>query len=292
MVQETTRPWRSVLYVPGSNVRALEKARSLPVDAFIFDLEDAVAVSEKALARETLADAPRGGDFGDRAVIVRINGFDTEWGDEDFDVISRLSPEAILLPKVERFEDVAALSALLDTRPECKATRIWAMMETAGAQFHVHEVAKGPRLAGFIIGTNDLAAELGCVGGDDRLPMMAALQSYLAAARANGLICVDGVYNRFRDEEGLRAECVQGRRLGMDGKTVIHPAQIGIANEVFTPSDAEVELADRQILAWQEAQRSGQGVAVVDETIVENLHVRTARSVLARAAAARQRAQP
>jgi (3S)-malyl-CoA thioesterase len=285
-MSERLRPWKSVLYIPGSKLRALDKARDLPVDAIIFDLEDAVATEEKATARETLASALRAGGYGRRARIVRINGFDTPWGAEDLDAIAEAEPQAILLPKVNAVSDVERLAEKLARLSGTRSTRIWAMMETARGLFNAAEIARAPRMEGFVIGTNDLAAEIGCETGGDRMPLMMALQTCLAAARAGGIACVDGVFNAFRDEDGLRAECRQGRALGMDGKSLIHPAQIAVCNEVFSPSEAEIELARRQISAWDEAAAKGMGVAVVDGKIVENLHVATARQTLAKAGGA------
>ncbi|SHJ00643.1 (3S)-malyl-CoA thioesterase [Palleronia salina] len=282
----THRPWRSVLYIPGSKERALEKARGLDVDAIIFDLEDAVAPGEKANARETLAAALRVGGYGSRAQLVRMNGMDTPWGGEDLETVMDAGPQAILLPKVGAATDVASIAARLDAHPGCAETRIWAMMETTRGVFNAAEIAQAPRMGGFIIGTNDLAAELGCETGGDRMPLMMALQTCLAAARMGGIPCVDGVFNAFKDEDGLRAECEQGRALGMDGKTLIHPAQVAICNEVFSPSQAQVDTARRQIEAFEAAEAQGQGVAVLDGKIVENLHVATARKVLARAGGA------
>jgi len=282
----THRPWRSVLYIPGSKERALEKARGLDVDAIIFDLEDAVAPGEKANARETLAAALRVGGYGSRAQLVRVNGMDTPWGGEDLETVMDAGPQAILLPKVGAATDVASIAARLDAHPGCAETRIWAMMETTRGVFNAAEIAQAPRMGGFVIGTNDLAAELGCETGGDRMPLMMALQTCLAAARMGGIPCVDGVFNAFKDEDGLRAECEQGRALGMDGKTLIHPAQVAICNEVFSPSQAQVDTARRQIEAFEAAEAQGQGVAVLDGKIVENLHVATARKVLARAGGA------
>ena len=275
------RPWRSVLYIPGSKERALEKARTLDVDAIIFDLEDAVTVEEKAAARATLTSALHAGGYGERACIVRINALDTEWGADDLEAVAEAGPHAILLPKVDTPADVEALSDRLSGHAAASQTRIWAMMETCAGIFNAAQIARAPRMEGFVLGTNDLAAEIGCDTGGDRMPMMMALQTCLAAARMGGIVCVDGVYNAFKDEDGLRAECAQGKALGMDGKTLIHPAQVAICNEVFSPSDAEVDLARRQIAAFEEIRASGQGVAVVDGKIVENLHVRTAEKILA-----------
>ncbi len=279
------RPYRSVLYIPGSKERALEKARSLPVDAIIFDLEDAVAIDEKANARALLSATLASGGYGQRAQIVRLNGQDTEWGAEDLAASADIGPQAVLLPKVESIAQVEAVANALDEHPACADTQIWAMMETPRGILHAHVIATAPRMSGFVMGTNDLAKELNCRFRPDRLPLQSALQVCLMAARAAGIACVDGVYNAFKDEEGLRAECEQGRDLGMDGKTLIHPAQVAIANEVFAPSSDEVTLAQRQIAAFEEAEAKGLGVAVVDGKIVENLHIVTAKATLAKAEA-------
>ncbi len=284
-MSERMRPWRSVLYIPGSKARALEKARDLPVDAIIFDLEDAVAVGEKAAARETLAAALHQGGYGDRATLVRINGLDTVWGWPDLEAVVAASPHAILLPKVNEAADVRRLVERMALLPGAENTRVWAMMETARGVFNASGIAQAPRMEGFVIGTNDLAAEIGCETGGDRMPLMMSLQTCVAAARAGRIAVVDGVFNAFRDEAGLEAECRQGRALGMDGKSLIHPAQIETCNRVFTPSGEEVELARRQIAAFEQAEAEGQGVAVLDGRIVENLHVAAARKTLARAEA-------
>jgi (3S)-malyl-CoA thioesterase len=273
------RPLRSVLYIPGSKERALEKARSLPADAIIFDLEDAVAPDEKAGARTVLVGMLGEGGYGRRLRIVRINALSTPWGRADAEAATAMDCDAVLVPKVEGPRDVAAVREIVGDLP------VWAMMETPRGCLNALAIAVAPGLAGFVMGTNDLAKELGARFRPDRLPMTAALGACLMAARAAGIPCVDGVYNAFRDEAGLRAECEQGRDLGMDGKTLIHPAQIAIANEVFAPSEAEVALAERQIAAFDEALAAGQGVAVLDGKIVENLHVASARAILARAGA-------
>ena len=280
-----TRPFRSVLYIPGAKGRALEKAAGLAADAIIFDLEDAVAVEEKANARALLAQALAETDYGPRAKLLRINALDSDWGRADLDVLAGTRPEAILLPKVNAAADVAALADLLDARPETADTRIWAMMETPLGALNALEIAQAPRMAGFVLGTNDLAKDMGCRFRADRMPLMTALQMCLMAARVAGIVAVDGVYNAFKDDDGLRAECEQGRDMGFDGKSLIHPAQLEIANEVFAPTEAEIDLARRQIAAFDEAQARGEGVAVVDGRIVENLHIVTARQVLDRAAA-------
>ena len=274
------RPFRSVLYIPGSKDRALDKARSLPVDAIIFDLEDAVSPESKVEARGTLKAALDQGGYGNRYKIIRINGLDTEWGAEDIAALRDAPADAILVPKVNSAADIDAVQTLLGND-----TPIWAMIETPASVLNSNEIAAHPALEGFVAGTNDLAKELNCRTRPDRLPMQMSLQMMLLAARGNDVIAVDGVYNQFKDEEGLRAECDQGRDLGFDGKTLIHPAQVAVTNECFAPSEAELDLAHRQIEAFEEVEKSGQGVAVVDGKIVENLHVETAKKTLAKAAA-------
>ena len=274
------RPFRSVLYIPGSKDRALDKARGLPVDAIIFDLEDAVSPDAKVEARGTLKAALEQGGYGNRYKIIRINGLDTEWGAEDIAALRDAPADAILVPKVNSAADIDAVQTLLGND-----TPIWAMIETPASVLNSNEIAAHPALEGFVAGTNDLAKELNCRTRPDRLPMQMSLQMMLLAARGNDVIAVDGVYNQFKDEEGLRAECEQGRDLGFDGKTLIHPAQVAVTNECFAPSEVELGLARRQIEAFEEVEKSGQGVAVVDGKIVENLHVETAKKTLAKAAA-------
>ncbi|UWQ54601.1 HpcH/HpaI aldolase/citrate lyase family protein [Leisingera caerulea] len=271
------RPYRSVLYIPGSKPRALEKAKTLPVDAVIFDLEDAVSVDEKTNARATLAQALEAGGFGVRMKIVRINGLDTEWGREDAIAAAKMDCDAILLPKVNSPADLDALAEITGDIP------LWAMMETPRGMLNAAAIAAHPKLQGMVMGTNDLAKELQTRYRPDRLPMMAGLGLCLLAAKAEGLVIVDGVYNAFKDAEGLAAECAQGRDMGFDGKTLIHPAQVETANAAFAPTERDIETSRRQIAAFEEAQAAGQGVAVVDGKIVENLHVATAREILAKA---------
>ena len=277
------RPYRSVLYIPGSNERALEKAKGLAVDAIIFDLEDAVAIDAKAEARTLLAKMLGEGGFGPRFQIVRLNGMTTDWGPADLATIAPVGPQAVLLPKVGSAAEIEAVAAELDKHPSCAETRIWAMMETPIGILNAASIAMAPRMGGFVMGTNDLAKELMTRFRPDREPLLTSLQLCLLAARAAGIAIVDGVYNAFKDEDGLKAECVQGRDMGFDGKTLIHPAQVAIANEVFAPSEAEIDLARRQITAFEAAEAEGKGVAVVDGKIVENLHIVTARQTLAKA---------
>ena len=276
----SSRPYRSVLYIPGSKERALDKARSLAVDAIIFDLEDAVAPEAKVEARATLRSALAAGGYGDRVKIVRLNALDTEWGAGDVEALREAQADAFLLPKVNSAADVQALADLLGND-----TPIWAMIETSVGVLNALEIAAHPKLAGFVAGTNDLAKELNSRYRADRLPLQTALQTMLLAGRAHGIIVVDGVYNKFKDDEGLKTECDQGRDLGFDGKTLIHPAQIAVTNTAFSPSEAEIDLAKRQLEAFAAVEDAGQGVAVVDGKIVENLHVVTAKKLLAMAEA-------
>ncbi|MDD8022325.1 MAG: CoA ester lyase [Paracoccaceae bacterium] len=278
------RPFRSVLYIPGSKERALEKAQGLVCDAIIFDLEDAVAIDEKVNARALLAKTLTEADYGARARIVRINGLDTEWGRDDVLAFAAAirdgaKVDAVLIPKVSKAADLDAVADLIPSVP------LWAMMETALGMLNAAEIAAHPRLAGMVMGTNDLAKELQSRFRADRLPMQAGLGLCLLAAKAHGKIIVDGVYNAFKDDEGVKVECDQGRDMGFDGKTLIHPAQLDICNAAFAPSEAEIDLARRQIAAFEEAEKQGLGVAVVDGKIVENLHIVTARQVLAKAEA-------
>lgn len=270
------RPLRSVLYIPASKPRALDKARGLPVDAIIFDLEDAVSVDEKDASRDILATALAEDGYGARMKIIRINGFDTPWGESDAKAATAMKPDAILLPKVSSPADLDVLAKITGDIP------LWAMMETPAGMLNAAAIGAHPMLQGMVMGTNDLAKELQTRHRADRLPLQAGLGLCVLAAKANGLAIVDGVYNAFKDDDGLKVECDQGRDMGFDGKTLIHPAQVDVTNIAFSPSDAEVDLARRQIAAFAEVEASGQGVAVVDGKIVENLHVATARDTLAK----------
>ncbi|MEY2961571.1 MAG: hypothetical protein RLZ60_1401 [Pseudomonadota bacterium] len=275
----TDRPFRSALYIPGSKERALEKARGLPVDAILFDLEDAVAPDEKVNARHTLKEALYQGGYGNKYRVVRINGLDTEWGKDDAAETLEMECDAVLLPKVNSTADVDALAAIIGDK------KIWAMMETPLGIINAASIAAHPSIEGFVLGTNDLAKDLNTRKAERREPLLYALQAALLAAKAYSVITIDGVYNAFKDDEGLKVECEQGRDMGYDGKSLIHPAQVEITNAAFAPTEAEIELAQRQIAAFEEAEAQGLGVAVVDGKIVENLHIVTARATLAKAAA-------
>ncbi len=275
-----SRPFRSVLYIPGSNARALQKACEVAADALILDLEDAVAPEEKDAARLLLGQVLANTDYGARTRIVRINGFDTGWGRHDaLAFAAHPGVDAVLVPKVARPADLDAVAALVPGKP------LWAMLETARGCLNAAAIAAHPALQGLVMGTNDLARELGARMRQDRLALLPALGTCLLAARAEGKVIVDGVYNAFRDEAGLLAEAEQGRDLGFDGKTLIHPAQVAGANAVFAPSADDLDLAMRQITAFAAAQNDGKGVAVLDGRIVENLHIVTARQTLAKAEA-------
>ena len=274
-----TRPYRSALYIPASRPRALDKARGLTADAILFDLEDAVLPAEKAEGRQTLTTELAKGGYGSRARIVRINALETEWGEADAIAMANAACDGVLLPKVNGPDDLDRLAALVPDKP------LWAMMETPLGILRAADIAAHPRLAGIVMGTNDLAKDLGLRNRADRMPLMQALQISLMAARAYGRVAIDGVYNAFRDADGLKLECAQGRDLGFDGKSLIHPDQLAIANAAFAPLAEEVDLAKRQIAAFAEAEAAGQGVAVVDGKIVENLHIVTAQATLAKAAA-------
>ncbi len=281
------RPRRSVLYMPGSKERALEKARALPADTLILDLEDAVAPSEKQAARELVRKAGKAGAFGRREVVIRINALDTEWGAADLVAACEAGPDAILIPKAESAEQIAEVDSRMTYHDAPVDTAIWAMIETPLGALRATEIAAAPRMAALVMGTNDLVKDLRAEHTPDRQPVMAALGLALLAARAHGLACIDGVHNALRDEAGLRAVCRQARAMGFDGKTLIHPAQIEIANAIFGPDEAAVEKARETVAAFDEALARGEGVAVLDGRIVENLHVEQARRLLAEAEAIR-----
>ncbi len=275
-MSKLTRPLRSALYIPASKPRALEKARTLACDVILFDLEDAVSPDEKIVARDTLAGALSDGGYGNRLKVIRINGLDTAWGTDDARAAAAMNPDAILLPKVGSPADLEALTDIVGDIP------LWAMMETPGAMLNAPAIAAHRQLQAMVMGTNDLAKDLQTRHRADRLPLMTSLGLCLLAAKAHDVAIIDGVYNAFRDDDGLRDECAQGRDMGFDGKSLIHPAQLDIANTAYSPSADEADLARRQIAAYTEAAAAGQGVAVVDGRIVENLHVATAREILAK----------
>lgn len=272
------RPRRSVLYMPGANVRALEKARTLPADGLILDLEDAVAPDAKVAARENVLKALAAGGYGKRELFLRINGLETPWGQADAQAAAKSGADAVLVPKVESASHVRQVEAILEQAGAPDSMTIWCMMETPLGILHAEEIARSSRrLAGFVMGTSDLAKDLRCAHTPLRMPMITSLGLCMLAARAYGLSIVDGVYLNLEDEEGFGAACVQGKELGFDGKTLIHPKQVAKANEVFAPSEADVAQARKIIAAFEEATAQGKGVVLVDGKLVENLHVVAAR---------------
>lgn len=285
MTDITARPRRSVLYMPGSKPRALEKARGLAADVLILDLEDAVVPAEKAAARQQVLDAVAHGGYGSRELVIRINGLDTEWGVDDLAAAATSGADAVLIPKVESDAMIADAVTRLEAAEAPGTMAVWAMMETPLGMLNAAQIAASPRLACLVMGTNDLVKELDAAHTETRQPVITALGLCMLAARAYGLAIVDGVYNAYKDEDGLRTSCIQGKEMGFDGKTLIHPAQLGVTNQVFAPSSDDIALAERYVSAFAETEAAGQGVAVVDGQIVENLHVETAKKLLARAEA-------
>ena len=278
----TSRPRRSVLYMPGSNTRALEKARGLAADGLILDLEDAVAPDAKAMARANVATALRAGGYGRRELVVRVNGLASPWGYDDIAAAATMKADAVLLPKVESADAVRQAATLLATAGAPESLALWCMMETPLGMLHAEEIARSsPRVACLVLGTSDLAKDLHARHTRERLPMLTALGLCLLAARAFRLAVLDGVHLDLADDEGFAASCRQGRELGFDGKTLIHPKQIEAANAAFAPDAAEVEWSRRIIAAHEEAARAGKGIVLVDGKLVENLHVEDARRTVA-----------
>ena len=284
----TARPRRSVLYMPGSNARALEKGRTLPADALILDLEDAVAPDAKAAARATIREAVAAGGYGGRELVVRTNGLNTPWGYDDLVMAASSGADAVLLPKVESADMVRQAEAVLRANGAPDGQAIWCMMETPLGMLNAKEIAgASPRLGGLVMGTSDLAKDLHAAHTRDRLPMITSLGLCLLAARAYGLAILDGVHLDLNDEEGFEASCRQGRELGFDGKTLIHPKTIAACNEAFAPGADEIAFAHRIIDAHAAAAAEGKGVVLVDGKLVENLHVENARRLVAMAEAIR-----
>jgi len=287
-----TRPRRSMLYMPGSNARALEKARSIPADALILDLEDAVAPDAKEAAREQVCAAAASGAYGKREVIIRINGLDTGWGHEDVPAVARSGAAAVLLPKVESADQLAHLDSLLRQWEGPEDQAIMAMIETPLGVLHVEEIAReAPRLTCLVMGTSDLAKDLHAPDlhapdlhaqdTPDRLAMLPSLGLALLAARAYGIAIADGVHLDLGDDEGFERACRQGRTMGFDGKTLIHPKQVAGANRAFAPSADEVAWSRRIIEAHAEAEKKSEGVVLVDGRLIENLHVEEAQRLVA-----------
>ncbi len=280
MAADAFRPRRSVLYMPSSNDRALEKARTIPCDALILDLEDAVAPDAKPAAREAAAAAVRSGEYGNRELTIRVNGIGTEWHDADIEAAAKAGPAGIVVPKVNSADEVRSLVAAIEAAGAPEHTRLWAMVETPEAIFNVREIAAAsPRLAVLVMGTNDLVKETYAEHVPGRAPLLTALSLSLLAARAAGIAILDGVYNDVKDLDGFREECEQGRQLGFDGKTLIHPGQVEGANDAFAPSEQAVEDARGLIQAWEDGK--GSGVVTYNGRMVENRHVESAQRTLA-----------
>lgn len=281
------RPRRSALYMPGSNARALEKARSLPADCVILDLEDAVAPDQKETARAQVIEAVKAGGYGPREVVIRINPLSAPWGIGDLEAVATSGADAVLVPKAETVDDVMSIGRVLSRLGAPAGLGIWLMMETpravlnAGAIAEAVEEDAGRRLSALVIGTNDLAKETRTKIVPGRSTMLPWLMTFVAAARANGLAIIDGVYNDIGDEAGFQDECAQGRDLGMDGKTLIHPKQIEVANRAFAPGEEEIAEARKIIEAFEQPENAGKGAIAIDGRMVERLHAEIAKKTVA-----------
>lgn len=291
----STRPRRSVLYMPGSNGRALEKAKTIGADALILDLEDSVAPDQKAQARAQVAGAVKGGGYGQRELVIRINALDSAWGREDMAVAAAVGPDAVLVPKVSTPGDIMKAAKELRDAGAPEKTRLWAMMETPQAILNADAIVRtagdpASRLSVLVMGTNDLAKESRARLTKGRAPMLAWLSICVLAARAHGAEIVDGVFGDFADEAGFRSECEQGRDLGMDGKTLVHPNQVAICNEIFAPAPAEIEWSRKIIAAFELPENLDRGVISLDGRMVERLHADIARRTVAIAEAIAARA--
>ncbi len=289
------RPRRSVLYMPGSNARALEKARTLPADGVILDLEDAVAPDAKVEARARVIDTVKAGGFGPRQVVIRINGLDTPWAWDDIDAAASANPDAILIPKVQDPEQLFTVGRRLDALGVPAKTRIWAMIETPIAILDIKAVSAAAihplsRLSVFVLGTNDLAKETRAALIPGRVPMYSWLMQVIAGGHAYGIDVLDGVWNQFQDLDGFKAECAQGIEMGMDGKTLIHPSQIEPCNTIFSPPEAEVAKARAIISAFDLPENASKGVIQLDGRMVERMHADMARRTVALADAIAARA--
>ncbi len=277
----TLRPRRSALYLPGNKPRALEKGKSLPADVLIFDLEDAVGPDAKAESRTTVCDAISSESYRPREVVVRINGLDTDWHGDDLAAVAASTADGVLVPKVDTGQQVQALANALDALGAPNSLHLWVMIETPRAFLRAEEVASASdRLAGMVVGTNDLVNELHGLHVPGRAPAVPALGLALLGARAAGKVILDGVFNDITDDAAFRAEAQQGREMGFDGKTLIHPSQIAPANELFGPSHEELEDARKIVSAYEQAQAAGTSVITVDGRMIESLHVRDAQRIL------------
>lgn len=277
------RPRRSVLYMPGANERALEKAKSIDADALILDLEDSVAPDSKVLGRDNVCAAVRSGEYGHRELAIRVNSIGTEWHDADIAAASAAGPDAILVPKVESAEQVLELVAKMEAAGAPASTQLWAMIETPKALLHAEEIAAAhERLTVIVMGTNDVVNETyGLHVPGRNAVVLTSLAWTLLAVRAAGKVIIDGVYNNVKDPEGFEAEARQGREMGFDGKTLIHPNQVEPTNVAFSPSEADIERARDMISTFEEAKAEGKGVVTFNGRMVEELHIRDARRILA-----------
>ena len=276
------RPRRSALYMPGANDKALEKAKSLPTDAIIFDTEDSVAPDMKEVAREKVAAAVASGEYGHRELTIRVNSSETEWHEADLRSAAAAAPAGIVVPKINSAAEVAAVERILESAGVADHTRIWAMLETPDAIEHALEIANSSeRLEVLIMGTNDLAKELRAALVPGRAPLLWGLGRCLNAARSAGKVILDGVYNDVKNPEGFASECEQGADMGFDGKTLIHPTQVEPCNEAFSPSADEIDHSRRVIEAFEQGLAEGKGVVTVDGKMIENLHVDNARRAIA-----------
>jgi len=279
---QTIRPRRSVLYMPGSNQRALDKARQLPVDAIIMDLEDAVAPDAKEAARANVIAAVAAGGYGHREIVIRINGYGTPWWKDDLVAVATSGADAMLAPKIGGADLLSKLGDLLAINGAPNDMQLWTMAETPEAILKINSIANAdPRLQVLVVGTSDLARELRIPPDPERIGLLPALTTCILAARAHGLDILDGVFGDLADADGFAAVCEQGRKLGFDGKTLIHPGQIEVANRVFGVSADDVATASKVIEAWETAAAQGSGIAVVNGRMIENLHAEEARRVLA-----------
>lgn len=282
----SARPRRSVLYMPGSNARAMEKARDIPADALILDLEDAVAPDAKEEARAQVVAAVKAGGYGKREIAIRVNDLDTPWGMDDIKAAVAVQPHAILVPKINSADDVARAEAALTQAGASASLQLWCMIETPLAILNIQAIAEqaralGSRMTLWVMGTNDIAKELRAAHTPDRVPMLASLGLSVIAARAYGLIILDGVYNDIKNEEGFVAVCEQGRDMGFDGKTLIHPSQVLPCNTVFSPDPETVAFARKTIDAFELPENKGKGVLKVDGRMVEILHAEIAKRTVA-----------
>lgn len=293
MADTAARPRRSVLYMPGSNGRALEKAKEIPADALILDLEDAVAPDAKEEARAQVCGAVKLGGYGKREIAIRVNALDTPWGMDDIKAAVAAGPDAILVPKINSAADVERAENALSDAGALGRVQLWCMIETPLALLNIQSIAAkarepGSRMCVWVMGTNDIAKELRAAHTPDRTPMLASLGLALLAARAYGLVILDGVYNDIKNEDGFAAICEQGRDMGFDGKTLIHPSQVGPCNEIFSPDPETVAFARKTIEAFEQPENKGKGVLKVDGKMVEILHAEIAKRTVAIADAIRE----